>query len=201
VKPSETSPLRRICIFCGSQAGHDPDYAKAAGDLGRLLAGRDITVVYGGGHVGMMGVLAEAALRAGGEVIGVIPEGLKRRELAYANLTQLIVTRTMHERKQQMADLADAFLALPGGFGTFEEFCEIVTWAQLGVHRKPCALLNVKGYYDPMLAMFDRGVQEGFIRPVHRSLVLAGDDAHALLAAMQAWEPPVLEQWLSPDAA
>jgi uncharacterized protein (TIGR00730 family) len=149
----------------------------------------------------MMGLLAEAALQAGGKVIGVIPDGLKRRELAYANLTQLIVTRTMHERKQQMADLADAFLALPGGFGTFEEFCEIVTWAQLGMHRKPCALLNVKGYYDPMLAMFDHAVREGFIRPVHRGLVLAGDDVQALLASMAAWVPPALEQWLTPDTA
>ena len=124
-----------------------------------MLAGRGITVVYGGGHVGLMGLLAEAALKAGGQVIGVIPEGLKRRELAYDNLTELIVTRTMHERKQRMADLADGFIALPGGFGTFEEFCEIVTWAQLGLHQKPCGLLNVKGYYDPMLSMFDHGVR------------------------------------------
>ena len=198
---SSTASLRSICVFCGSQAGHDPGYAAAAGDLGRLLAGRGITIVYGGGHVGMMGLLAEAALRAGGKVIGVIPEGLKRRELAYANLTQLIVTRTMHERKQRMADLSDGFLALPGGFGTFEEFCEIVTWAQLGMHGKPCALLNVKGYYDPMLAMFDHAVREGFIRPVYRSLVVAGDDMQALLASMAAWAPPALEQWLTPDTA
>jgi hypothetical protein len=197
----QTRSLQRICVFCGSQPGHDPDYAAAAGDLGRLLAGRGITVVYGGGHVGMMGLLAEAALKAGGQVIGVIPEGLKRRELAYGNLTQLIVTRTMHERKQHMTDLADAFIALPGGFGTFEEFCEIVTWAQLGMHQKPCGLLNVKGYYDRMLGMFDHGVREGFIRPVHRSLVLASEDAQALLAAMQAWVPPALEKWLTPDAA
>ena len=193
--------LQRICVFCGSQPGHDPDYAAAAGELGRLLAGQGLTLVYGGGHVGIMGVLAAAALAAGGQVIGVISEGLKRRELAYANLTELIVTRTMHERKQRMADLADGFLALPGGFGTFEEFCEIVTWAQLGVHRKPCALLNVKGYYDPMLAMFDRAVGAGFIRPVHRSLVLSGEEAAPLLAAMRAWTPPALERWLTPDTA
>ena len=193
--------IHRICVFCGSQPGHDPDYAAAAGDLGRLLAGRGIAVVYGGGHVGLMGLLAEAALRAGGQVIGVIPEGLKRRELAYDNLTELIVTRTMHERKQRMADLADGFLALPGGFGTFEEFCEIVTWAQLGLHQKPCGLLNVKGYYDPMLSMFDHGVREGFVRPAHRALVLAGDEAEGLLAAMQAWVPPALEKWLTPDTA
>ncbi len=194
-------PLERICVFCGSQPGHDPDYAEAAGELGRLLAGRGITVVYGGGHVGLMGLLAEAALKAGGKVIGVIPEGLKRRELAYDNLTELIVTRTMHERKQRMADLSDGFIALPGGFGTFEEFCEIVTWAQLGLHEKPCALLNAKGYYDRMLAMFDHALQEGFVRPAHRTLVLAASDARAVLAAMEGWVPPQLEKWLTPDTA
>jgi uncharacterized protein (TIGR00730 family) len=193
--------MDRICIFCGSQPGHDPDYAAAAGDLARLLAARGITVIYGGGHIGIMGVVAEAALQAGGEVIGVIPEGLKRRELAYDNLTQLIVTRTMHERKQKMADLADGFIALPGGFGTLEEFCEIVTWAQLGLHEKPCALLNLKGYYDRLLAMFDHALAEGFVRPVHRSLVLSGNDPAALLAAMQGWSPPAMEKWLTPDAA
>lgn len=193
--------LQRICVFCGSQPGHDPDYAEAAGELGRLLAGRGITVVYGGGHVGLMGLLAEAALKAGGKVIGVIPEGLKRRELAYDNLTELIVTRTMHERKQRMADLSDGFIALPGGFGTFEEFCEIVTWAQLGLHEKPCALLNAKGYYDRMLAMFDHALQEGFVRPAHRTLVLAASDARAVLAAMEGWVPPQLEKWLTPDTA
>ena len=144
---------------------------------------------------------AEAALKAGGKVIGVIPEGLKRRELAYDNLTELIVTRTMHERKQRMADLSDGFIALPGGFGTFEEFCEIVTWAQLGLHEKPCALLNVKGYYDRMLAMFDHALQEGFVRPAHRTLVLAASDARAVLAAMEGWVPPQLEKWLTPDTA
>jgi uncharacterized protein (TIGR00730 family) len=193
--------VNRICIFCGSQPGHDRAHAAAAGDLARLLAGRGITVVYGGGHVGIMGVVAQAALQAGGQVIGVIPEGLKRRELAYDNLTQLIVTRTMHERKQRMAELADGFIALPGGFGTFEEFCEIVTWAQLGLHGKPCALLNVKGYYDPLLAMFDHALREGFVRPVHRSLVLAADTPAAVLAAMQAWVAPPMEKWLTPDTA
>ena len=177
------------------------DLLPARGRAGVVLAGRGITVVYGGGHVGLMGLLAEAALQAGGRVIGVIPEGLKRRELAYDNLTELIVTRTMHERKQRMADLSDGFIALPGGFGTFEEFCEIVTWAQLGLHEKPCALLNVKGYYDRMLAMFDHALQEGFVRPAHRTLVLAASDARAVLAAMEGWVPPQLEKWLTPDTA
>jgi uncharacterized protein (TIGR00730 family) len=193
--------FRRLCIFCGSQIGHDPSYAAAAGDVGRLLAQRGVGVVYGGGHVGMMGVLAEAALAAGGEVIGVIPDGLKRRELAYENLTELIVTRTMHERKQRMADLSDGFVALPGGFGTFEEFCEIVTWAQLGLHAKPCGLLNVKGYYDPMLAMFEHALREGFLLPQHRTLVLTAQEPAALLAAMESWRPPPLQKWLTPETA
>ncbi len=193
--------LKRICVFCGSQAGRDPHYAAAARAVGTLLAQRDIAVVFGGGRVGMMGTVAEAALRAGGEVIGVIPEGLMRRELAHEELTQLIVTRTMHERKQRMADLSDGFMALPGGFGTLEEFCEIVTWAQLGVHRKPCALLNVAGYYDRLLAMFEHALAEGFLQPAHHALVLADAAPAGLLAKMQAWEPPPLKRWLAPDAA
>ena len=169
--------------------------------MGRLLAQRGITLVYGGGHVGMMGVIAEAVLTAGGKAIGVIPEGMKRRELAFENLTELIVTQTMHERKQRMADLSDGFVALPGGFGTFEEFCEIVTWAQLGLHEKPCGLLNVNGYYDPLLAMFDHALGEGFLRPQYRALVLTETDPAALLAAMQAWRSPGLEKWLTPETA
>jgi len=193
--------LKRICVFCGSQAGTDPAYLEAARATGRLLAQSGITLVFGGGHVGLMGAVAEAVLAAGGEAIGVIPEGLVRRELAYQGLTELIVTRTMHERKQRMADLSDGFMALPGGFGTFEEFCEIVTWAQLGVHEKPCGLLNVKGYYDPLMAMFDHALREGFLRPVYRGLVLVSGGPDGLLAAMAAWQPPKLTKWLSPDAA
>jgi len=166
-----------------------------------MLAQRGIAVVFGGGHVGMMGAVADAALGAGGEVIGVIPEGLMRRELAYEELTELIVTSSMHERKQRMSDLSDGFMALPGGFGTFEEFCEIVTWAQLGVHQKPCGLLNVAGYYDRLLAMFDHALSEGFLQPVHHTLVLADADPAALLAKMDNWEPPPLKRWLAPDAA
>ena len=193
--------LERICVFCGSQTGHDPVYIEAARTTGRLLAHRGIGLVFGGGHVGMMGAVAEAALAAGGEAIGVIPQGLVRRELAYEGLTELIVTHTMHERKQRMADLSDAFMALPGGFGTFEEFCEIITWAQLGLHQKPCGLLNVKGYYDPLLAMFDHAVREGFLRPALRGLVLMHGEAEGMLAAMGAWRPPALTKWLTPDAA
>lgn len=157
--------------------------------------------MFGGGHVGMMGAVADAALSAGGEVIGVIPEGLMRREPACEELTRLIVTASMHERKQRMADLSDGFMALPGGFGTFEEFCEIVTWAQLGVHQKPCGLLDVGGYYAPLLAMFDHALAEGFVQPVHYSLVLANADPAALLSRMQTWQAPPLKRWLSPDAA
>jgi uncharacterized protein (TIGR00730 family) len=196
-----TQRLHRICVFCGSQPGNRPEYLAAARELGGLLAARGIGLVFGGGHVGMMGAVADAALGAGGEVIGVIPEGLVRRELAYQGLTQLIVTQTMHERKQRMADLSDGFIALPGGFGTFEEFCEIVTWAQLGMHRKPCVLLNVRGYYDRLIGMFDHALQEGFLRTEHRPLALVAAGAPEALAEMEAWQPPPLKQWMSPDAA
>jgi uncharacterized protein (TIGR00730 family) len=193
--------LRRICVFCGSNPGNDPAYREAAEALGRLFAARGIGLVYGGGRVGMMGAVAEAVLAAGGTAIGVIPEGLQRKELAYGGLTELIVTRTMHERKQRMADLADGFIALPGGFGTFEEFCEIVTWAQLGLHEKPCGLLNVKGYYSPLLALFDHALAEGFLKPQYRRLVLTEDEPERLLAAMRSYRPPVLEKWLTPETA
>ena len=146
-----TQRLRRICVFCGSQPGNHPDYVAAARQLGELLAARGIGLVFGGGHVGMMGAVADATLAAGGEAIGVIPDGLMRRELAYEGLSQLVVTQTMHQRKQRMADLSDGFIALPGGFGTFEEFCEIVTWGMLGIHSKPIGLLNTEGYFDPLL--------------------------------------------------
>ena len=193
--------LERVCVFCGSSGGHDPVYRETARSVGRLLAQRAITLVFGGGHVGLMGAVAEAALAAGGEVIGVIPESLKRKELAYAGLTELIVTRTMHERKQRMADLSDGFIALPGGFGTFEEFCEILTWGQLGLHEKPCGLLNAKGYYAPLLALFDHALAEGFLKPPYRELVITEDDPERLLAAMQRYRPPTLEKWLTPETA
>src|SRR5262245_7300943 len=157
---SVARPLGRICVFCGSNPGIDPAYGEAARAVGGLLAECGITLVYGGGRVGMMGAVADGALMAGGKVIGVIPEGLRRKELAYDGLTDRIVTTTMHEREQRMANLADGFIALPGGFGTFEEFCEILTWAQLGLHDKPCGLLSVKGYYSPLLALFDHAVGE-----------------------------------------
>ncbi|HKY65278.1 MAG TPA: TIGR00730 family Rossman fold protein [Acidimicrobiales bacterium] len=190
--------LRRVCVFCGSSEGTRPDYLDAATALGETLAGRGIGLVYGGAHVGLMGRVADACRAAGGEVTGVIPERLVDAEVAHTGLDDLRVVGSMHERKALMADLSDGFVALPGGFGTFEEFCEVVTWSQLGLHPvpKPCGLLDVAGFYAPLVALFDRGVDEGFIRPVHRGLVLAGDDPGALLDDLAAWTPPpVTRKW------
>ncbi len=191
--------LNRICVYCGSNPGGDPIYVRNAQQMGRLLASRGITVVYGGGRVGLMGALAEAALAAGGEVIGIIPEMLERREVAFRGLTELHVVHSMHERKQMMADLSDGFIAMPGGFGTFEEFCETLTWAQLGMHAKPCGLLNVKGFYDPLLALFDHAAAEKLLRAVHRSMVIAAEQPEALLEAMTQYRAPEVDQWLTPE--
>jgi uncharacterized protein (TIGR00730 family) len=193
--------FRNLCVFCGSSGGHDPVYVETARRVGRLFAQMDIGVVYGGGRIGMMGAIAEAALAGGGRVIGIIPELLMRKEVAFEGLTELRVVRSMHERKQLMADASDGFLALPGGFGTFEELCEILTWAQLGIHAKPCGLLNVAGYYDPLLAMFDRAVADGFLRERHRALVLAEADPAALLERMAAYEAGPAEPLLAPENA
>ena len=181
--------LDSICVFCGSSAGSRPAYAAAARELGRTLAERGVGVVFGGGKVGLMGVLADAALAAGGEVIGVIPEALVARELGHTGLTKLHVVRSMHERKTLMADLASAFIALPGGYGPFEEFFEAVTWTQLGIHQKPCGLLNVGGYYDSLLRLIERAVADGFIRAINRALVLDPPDVQALLAKLEAFRP------------
>jgi uncharacterized protein (TIGR00730 family) len=197
----DLSHLRNLCVFCGSSGGRDPVHLETARRVGRMLAQQDIGVVYGGGRIGMMGAVAEAALAAGGRVIGIIPEVLMRKEVAFEGLTELRVVRSMHERKQMMADAADGFLALPGGFGTFEEFCEILTWAQLGIHAKPCGLLNVAGYYDPLLAMFDRAVAEGFLRKRHRALVLAAADPAVLLQLMAGYRASPAEPLLSPENA
>jgi uncharacterized protein (TIGR00730 family) len=199
---SELEPVIRlsaVCVFCGSNPGADPVYEQTARRMGELLASRAITVVYGGGRVGLMGAIAEAALGAGGKVIGVIPQALKRRELASEELTELHVVKTMHERKQLMADLSDGFVAMPGGFGTFEEFCEIVTWAQLGMHAKPCALLNVKGYYEHLLAMFDHAAAEQLLHPRNRAMVIAESDPERLLDAMAQYQAPAVEQWLTSE--
>jgi uncharacterized protein (TIGR00730 family) len=191
--------MKRICVFCGSSAGVRPEYADAARATGLALAERGIGLVYGGGRVGLMGIVADTVMRAGGEAIGVIPEALLRREVGHASLTELHVVASMHERKALMADLSDGFVALPGGYGTFEEFCEVITWSQLGIHPKPCGLLNAVGYYDSLLAMFDHGVAEGFIRPQHRALVLEESDPGRLIERMRGFVPPDAEKWITPD--
>jgi uncharacterized protein (TIGR00730 family) len=182
--------LRRICVFCGSSADVPPVHLKAARAVGAALASRGIGIVYGGASVGMMGALADAALSAGGEVFGVIPEKLVNREIAHGSLTQLIVVSGMHPRKAKMAELADAFIALPGGWGTLEELFEVITWAQLGYHHKPAGILNVAGYYDPLLAFVDGAMEVGFIRPAHRPLLSAAETLEELLHTLASVEIP-----------
>ena len=184
--------LRRLCVFCGSSLGATPAYADAARALAGELAGRAIGLVYGGAHVGLMGVVADACRAAGVEVTGVIPAALVEAEVAHTGLDDLRVVGSMHERKALMAELADGFVALPGGFGTLEEFCEVLTWSQLGLHAspKPCGLLDVAGFFTPLLALFDGAVEQGFIRAEHRGLVLGATEPGRLLDALAAWEPP-----------
>nr|MBI3613672.1 TIGR00730 family Rossman fold protein [Nitrospirota bacterium] len=188
--------MKRICVFCGSREGTGPAYAAAARALGGLLAGEGIGLVYGGGGIGLMKLLADAVLDAGGNVTGVIPHALTIQEIAHPRVTDLRVVGSMHERKALMAELSDAFIALPGGYGTLEEFCEVVTWAQLGLHRKPCGLLNVAGFYDPLLAQLDRQVAEGFLSPTMRTLVIEAKEPGQLLTALKAYRSPVMERWL-----
>jgi len=187
--------MKRICVFCGSNAGARSEYAEAARALATVLAERKLGIVYGGGNVGLMGVLADAALARGGEVIGVIPQKLVDKEVAHRGVTELRIVETMHERKALMNDLSDAFIALPGGFGTLDEFFEVLTWSQLGFHGKPCALLNVAGYYDGMLAMLDHAVTERFLRPAHRELVIADTDPLRLLQRLSAFVPAPKGKW------
>ena len=191
--------MKRICIFCGSSTGKRAIYADTARVMGETLLRREIGLVYGGGCVGLMGIVADVVMQGGGEVIGVIPEALVTRELAHGDITQLIIVHSMHERKAKMAELSDAFIAMPGGYGTFEEFCEIITWAQLGLHRKPCGLLNVEGYYDPLLMLFDRAVDEGFLRQGNRRLVVEDTEPESLLQRLMNYAPPPTEKWISRD--
>ncbi|MDQ4121769.1 MAG: TIGR00730 family Rossman fold protein [Acidobacteriota bacterium] len=188
--------MKRICVFCGSNSGANLQYLQAAEEVGVFLAQNGIELVYGGGRVGLMGKVADTVLANGGKVIGVIPEQLATREVAHSGLTELIVVSSMHERKAMMAELSDGFIAMPGGFGTFEEFCEIVTWAQLGIHQKPCALLNVAGFYDSLIAMIDYSTSQNFIRQEHRSLVLVDKTIEMLHRKMKNFQPPDLEKWL-----
>lgn len=191
--------MHHFCVFCGSQSGANPAHASTARELGRELARRGHTLVYGGGRIGLMGAVAQAALQAGGQVVGVIPQALSAKEIAFAEATELIVVGTMHERKARMADRADAFVALPGGYGTCDELFEVLTWGQLGIHRKPVAVLNVGGFFDPLLAWADHMTREGFLKPRHRGLLLAADTVPDLFAKLAAWHPPEpVVKWASP---
>jgi uncharacterized protein (TIGR00730 family) len=192
--------MKRICVFCGSNPGANPVYVETAARLGEFLAAENVELVYGGGRVGLMGKIADTVLARGGKVIGIIPEDLAIKEVAHQGLTELHIVNSMHERKAMMADFADGFIALPGGFGTFEEFCEIITWAQLGIHQKPCALLNVNGFYDHLIAMFDFSTAENFIRDEHRRLVLIGDEIENLYEQMKNYRPPEIEKWLDKES-
>jgi len=186
--------LKRVCVYCGSGVGGQDGYTDAARALGRALVERGVGLVFGGGRIGMMGVLARTVLQGGGEAIGVIPKDLMDRGLGLTTATSLRVVETMHARKALMADLSDAFVAMPGGFGTMEEFFEALTWAQLGLHTKPCGLLNVNGYFDDLIHFVDHAVQEKFIDPVHRSLLLVDDSPESLLARLTAWKPPAVDK-------
>ena len=192
------SELKRVCVFCGSSPGVRPEYAEAARAMGRALVARGVGLVYGGGRTGLMGVVADAVLEGGGEVTGVIPDALMAREVGHQGVTQLHVVGSMHERKAMMASLSDAFVALPGGFGTWEEYCEVLTWAQLGLHPKACGLLDVAGYYAPFVALMDHAVAEGFVRPQHRALVLQATDPERMLTLLEEFRPPHLTQWIGP---
>jgi len=193
--------VRSICVYCGSSPGRDPAFREAASSVGRLLAERRIALVYGGGHVGLMGVVADAALAAGGEVHGVITRALQRKEVAHRGLTRLTVTGSMHDRKRAMAEASDGFLMLPGGIGTLEEFFEAATWTQLGIQSKPCGILNVKGFFDPLVSLLDLSMQERFLRPEHRDLIASESEPDLLVDRLLAWEPVLVEKWLDrPEA-
>ena len=191
--------MKRVCVFAGSSSGRGAGYLSAATMLGQALAERGIGLVYGGARVGMMGAVADAVLVSGGEVIGVIPRALVEKEVAHTGLTDLRVVTSMHERKALMADLSDGFIAVPGGWGTLDEFFEILTWAQLGIHRKPCGLLNVEGYFDRLLSFLDHTVDQGFVRREYDALFAVSGEPSLLLAAMTAHRPPTVEKWI--DAA
>jgi uncharacterized protein (TIGR00730 family) len=188
--------MKRVCVFAGSSSGVRPEYVAAAADLGRVMAARSVELVYGGARVGLMGAVADAVLAGGGRVTGVIPEALVEKEVAHHGLTELRVVTSMHQRKAVMADLADAFIALPGGWGTLDEMFEILTWAQLELHRKPCGLLNVLGYFDRLLAFLDHTMEQGFVRREYGSLLAVSDGSETLLDALQSHAPVAVEKWI-----
>jgi uncharacterized protein (TIGR00730 family) len=191
--------LGAVCVYAGSSPGADPAFAEAATALGTAIARRGLELVYGGGSVGLMGAVADAAMAAGGRVTGVIPRALEEREIGHRHLTELVVVETMHERKAQMASRSDVFVALPGGVGTLEELIEALTWTQLGIHRKPVGLLDVSGYWAPLLALIDHAVEQRFVRPEHRRDLVSGTDPDALLDELAAWRPRHEDTWI--DAA
>jgi uncharacterized protein (TIGR00730 family) len=193
--------LRSVTVFCGSNHGFEAIYTAAARELGALLARSGISIVYGGGSVGLMGELADSALAAGGEVIGIIPRALWEREVGHRALSKLHVVETMHARKEMMASLADAFIALPGGLGTLEEIFEVWTWAQLGIHRKPLGFLEVDGFWSPLMQFLDRSVTAGFLRPQHRAIAFVEGNAEALLQRFAAYEAPNVQKWMTKEEA
>lgn len=188
--------MKTVCVFAGSNTGLQAEYAAAARDLGQALVRRQLGVVYGGGRIGLMGALADAVLAGAGHVTGVIPEALKAKEVAHEGLSDLRVVASMHERKALMADLSDGFIALPGGWGTLEEFFEVLTWAQLGFHQKPCGLLNVRGYFDSLLSFLDQSIDEGFVREENRAIVLVASTPDDLLDQFERYVPQTVDKWI-----
>jgi uncharacterized protein (TIGR00730 family) len=197
---SEQHRLERVCVFSGSSFGHHPEFEAATRKLGETLVARGLGLVYGGSHLGNMGALADTVLECGGEVIGVIPEVLQRKEASHQGLTELRVVAGMHARKAEMAELADAFVALPGGLGTMEELLEVLTWAQLGMHGKPCGLLNVRGYYDHLVCLLDTAVSQGFLKQVHRSMLQIDTEPDRLIDAFSTYQAPRVDKWITRDS-
>lgn len=193
------SLIKSLCVYCGSSPGRRQTYSAAAETLAACMVQRNIDLIYGGASIGIMGTLADKILELGGKVIGVIPEALAHKEVAHSQLTELRITHSMHERKMLMAELADAFIALPGGIGTLEELFEIWTWAQLGIHHKPCGLINVDGYYDALITFLDNVHEEGFVKPHHRSMLMVNDDPDALLNHFGDYQAPKIKHWVKSD--
>lgn len=199
VRRCHNQTMNNICVYCGSSPGRLETYAAAARALGEALVARDLGLVYGGASIGLMGLVADTVLALGGRAVGVIPQGLARKEVVHRHLTELHVTQSMHERKTLMAELSDGFIAMPGGIGTFEEIFEIWTWAQLGIHAKPCGLLNVAGYYDALTTFLDHAAAEQFLKPQHRSLLIVEQTSHVLLDRFDTYQPPSIRKWLDQD--
>lgn len=189
--------MQRVCVFCGSSSGVKQEYAVGARELGLVLAKKNIDLVYGGGHVGLMGIVADAAMSAGAKAIGIIPRCLADKEVAHQGLTELKIVQTMHERKAQMSELSDGFIAMPGGFGTLEELFEVITWAQLGIHKKPFGLFNVAGYYDKLIEFMDYQVEQGFVPQRHREMIIVSDEAEQLVEMLESFHPIAQEKWAS----